>query len=46
MTQGNLLLAYGYLTKGNLDKAKTYINAVLADDSANFYAYLFAEIVK
>lgn len=46
MSQGNLLLAYGYLAKGETDKSKAYIDAVLADDSANFHAYLFGEIVK
>lgn len=46
MTQGNLLLAFGYLEKGDTQKASEHIDAVLANDSADFNAYLFGEIIK
>ncbi|MBQ8380993.1 MAG: DUF5107 domain-containing protein [Clostridia bacterium] len=45
-TQGNLLLAFGNLAKGDVESAKAYADAVKATDVADFSAYLFGEIVK
>ena len=44
--QGNLLLAFGYLAKGETETAKAYAKEVVNSDVADFNAYLFGEIVK
>ena len=44
--QGETLMAYGYLAKGDVAKAKTYIESVKSRNSADFNAYLFGEIIK
>ena len=44
--QGNLLLAFGYLAKGEKTKAKEFAAKVVESDSADFSAYLFGEIVE
>ena len=44
--QGETLMAYGYLAKGETEKAKAYIESVKNKNSADFNAYLFGEIIK
>ena len=44
--QGETLMAYGYLAKGEIEKAKSYIESVKSRNCADFNAYLFGEIIK
>ena len=44
--QGETLMAYGYLAKGEIEKAKLYIESVKNRNAADFNAYLFGEIIK
>lgn len=44
--QGETLMAYGYLAKGDIEKAKAYIDSVKNRNVADFNAYLFGEIIK
>lgn len=44
--QGETLMAYGYLAKGDREKAKAYIESVKSRNCADFNAYLFGEIIK
>jgi tetratricopeptide (TPR) repeat protein len=45
-TAGNILCAYGYLAKGDLQAAQSCINQVKKADVADFAAELFEEIIK